>query len=295
MPTHDSPEAHLRPHFFIIGERKCGTSSLYRYLLEHPLVLPGPRKEMQFFTRGADAVEQGFDDYLRAFPRCHGAGEEILHWPELDIEGTLFEEPVRFQRREGLPYVTGEASADTMCEVEPALLKQYLPALKLIAILRDPVERAFSHHRMLARFQAEGRKLEFRVGDFVDDMRRELEAQNSGQRTLCLTPGIYVHSLRRWNQEWAEARPLVLFCERLENPQYQAAVMRRVLAHLQLPDVEYQPGLHKRYNQAPAATVPLAIAAELRAFYEPHNRELEAELGTSVPWPAIDGRLLAPS
>src|SRR5690606_13274546 len=147
-------------------------------------------------------------------------------------------------------------SADTMCEVDPALLKQYLPALKLIAILRDPVERAFSHHRMLARFQAEGRKLEFEVGDFADDMRLELEAQERGQDTPCLTPGIYVRSLRRWNREWTEARPLVLFCEELDCPQQRTGLMRRVLAHLQLPDEGDQPGLHKRYNQAPAAAIP---------------------------------------
>jgi hypothetical protein len=47
---------HLRPHFFIIGERKCGTSSVYRYLVAHPHVLPGRLKEPNFFGQHDEAT-----------------------------------------------------------------------------------------------------------------------------------------------------------------------------------------------------------------------------------------------
>lgn len=284
MTAESSTSEHLLPHFFILGERKCGTSSLYRYLLDHPLVLPSPRKEMQFFTRGAAAVAQGFSDYLRAFPRVKSSESETLLWPELDSEGMLHEELVNVVRHAGRAYVTGEASADTFSEVDPALLRRYLPALRLIVILRDPTERAFSHHRMLGRFQAEGRKLDQVIGDFAEDMRRELAEHQQGLNTTFLAPGLYLRNLLRWAAEWGDARPLVLFCEDLEDPKRGADLMQRVLAHLALHNFDYSTSLQQRYNQAPPQPVPPNIAAELRSFYRPHNQALQAELSVQLPW-----------
>ncbi len=275
---------HLRPHFFIIGERKCGTSSLYRYLLDHPNILPGPRKEMQFFTRGAERVEREFADYLRAFPKVDGEGRETLQWPELDKKGILYEEPLHFEREAGRRYITGEASADTLCDVPPALLRRYLPDLKLVAIFRDPVPRAFSHHRMFKRFQDEGRVLGFQVGDFAEDMRLELEAQRRGQATPCLSPGLYVHSLRKWNHEWKNSKPRVLFSEDLDDEQRGLELMAELMEFFELPAFDFRATLAERYNQAPPADMPEEIAEQLRAFYEPHDRALEAELGRPVPW-----------
>ena len=54
---------YLRPSFFIIGERKCGTSSLYRYLIAHPNVLPCQLKEPNFFGKGAEYVNENIEDY----------------------------------------------------------------------------------------------------------------------------------------------------------------------------------------------------------------------------------------
>jgi hypothetical protein len=275
---------HLRPHFFIIGERKCGTSSLYRYLLDHPQVLPGIRKEMQFFTRGEAYIRDHFEEYLSSFPLAHSDSPALLQWPELNEQGLLYEEELRFPRELEKSYVTGEASADTFCEVPPALLRRYLPELRLILLLRDPVERAFSHHRMLRRFQDEGRVLPQVIGDFESDMRAEMAAVRRGEKTTLLSPGLYLERIQAWVEEWGRDPLLLLFANDLNDPAEQPLVLRKVLDHLGLPPFESQPALRHRHNQAPTATMPASIRDELVTFYQPHSAALQDYLQRPLPW-----------
>jgi len=271
----------LKPSFFIIGERKCGTSSLYRYLLDHPRVLPGRRKELQFFTKGRAHVLANFDGYLENFPYRDGEGRVSLDWPELDSEGSLYEERIEYERQPGESYRTGEASADTFCNGDPALLKELLPDLRLVVLLRDPVERAFSHHRMYRRFQDEGRDLAFVVGDFASDMRTEMASIERGDPAPCLSPSLYLAPLQKWSHLWGEQLQVV-FSSQLADPASHGQVMATVLEHLQLPPHEYT--LQARYNQAPTAIMPAEIRAPLRAYFAPRDRALEAFLGRKLPW-----------
>ncbi len=279
-----SPRAkseYLVPSFFIVGERKCGTSSLYRYLLEHPAVLPGIRKEMQFFTKGAAAVEEGWEDYLQSFPKTEAAESASLDWPELDADGILYEERLDFERPQGTRPVTGEASADTFCDADPGLLKRYLPNLRLVVLLRDPVERAFSHHRMFRRFQEEGRELGFAVGEFESDMRREVQRAGEGEATPVLSPGIYLPNLLRWQAVWGASLHLV-FSSDLGSPQKFPEAMDSIRKHLGLAPHPFE--LRARYNQAPPARMPEAARAVLRDFYAPHDNALAKHLGCALPW-----------
>jgi hypothetical protein len=276
--------ATIRPSFFIIGERKCGTSSLYRYLLEHPQVLPGQRKEMQFFTEGSAYVEANIDSYLARFPSVSATASERLHWPELDKEGKLFEEEIEFPRQEGVHYRTGEASADTFAEVDPALLRRYLPEAKLIVLLRDPAERAFSHHRMLRRFQEEGRDLPERIGDFAEDMRAEMSASTSERPAPLLSLGIYTEKLRAWEKEWGNTALLVLFSDYLQDEAMQSKLLEEVREHIGLGPWPPPQSNRPRHNEAPPAEMSPTIRAELQEYFRPHNIELRDYLGRDLPW-----------
>src|SRR5687768_13237463 len=103
--------AHLRrlPDFLIIGAQRGGTTSLYRYLTEHPEIDPAVRKEIHFFSRHH---EQGLDWYRAHFPRRD--------------ESSL----------------VGEASPNYLVHPDvPARVAAALPRVKLIALLRNPVDR----------------------------------------------------------------------------------------------------------------------------------------------------------
>jgi len=270
----------MLPSFFIIGERKCGTSSLFRYLATHPQVIPGRLKEPNFFGRYPVAQwEARWEEYKRNFPQQQGSGKMTLLWPELDAEGQLYEEEVVFDKSAVGPWITGEASANSLSEVSPEPVQRLLPGLRLIAVLREPVARAFSHHRMYQRFQAEGRDLGFAVRDFRSDLRREMDAWPDVGRCPCLAPGMYLPHLQRWAAAFGRSALLVLRSQDLESTERAQRTLDRVGRHLGLTPHDYRAALQQRYNVAPPAAIPADIRAELEAFYAPHNRALARWLG----------------
>jgi len=99
---------------FILGASKCGTYTLYRYLERHPEVCVSRPKEPHFFEY---EFEHGLDYY---FDRYYG------HWNGERVRGDA--RVAHFH----LPYV-------------PPRIRQCFPDARLIAILRNPVERAYSH------------------------------------------------------------------------------------------------------------------------------------------------------
>ncbi|TCJ15543.1 sulfotransferase [Rubrobacter taiwanensis] len=116
------------PNFLIIGAQKAGTTSLYYYLRQHPQVYMSPEKETHFFTylgerpvhggpgRPATAIITDAEEYGRLFSGV--AGEKAV----------------------------GEASPSYLySERAPERIKRYLPEARLIAILRQPAERAYSN------------------------------------------------------------------------------------------------------------------------------------------------------
>ena len=66
---------NIRPKFYIVGERKCASSSLYRYLIHHQEILPCKIKEPQFFSKPIDQIEQEIDDYFKLYPKLEDDGD----------------------------------------------------------------------------------------------------------------------------------------------------------------------------------------------------------------------------
>ncbi len=114
------------PDFLIVGAQRCGTSWTYRTLGEHPRILRAWRKEVQYFDR-ARAFARGPNWYRAHFPR----------------------------RPPG--HLTGEATPSYLY-VPAAMprLAALVPHARLIVLLRDPVDRAYSHyqHQLPARHRA---------------------------------------------------------------------------------------------------------------------------------------------
>jgi len=102
-------------HFFILGAAKCGTSSLYYYLDQHPEILMSTPKETLFFEK---EYHQGVD-YFRS-----------KYFPNYNGETFLGEAR---HRNLYLPYI-------------PDRLAKSFPDAKLIIMLRNPVDRAYSHY-----------------------------------------------------------------------------------------------------------------------------------------------------
>ena len=120
-------DRRMLPDFVIVGAQKCGTSSLYGYLAEHPQVAPALTKEVHFFDLNYD---QPVSWYQAFFPR-HGA--------------SLAGEP-----HDG-GTITGEATPYYLHHPLVAnRIATMLPQIKLIVLLRNPIERTYSayHHQV---------------------------------------------------------------------------------------------------------------------------------------------------
>jgi len=276
----------MRPSFFIIGANKCGTSSLYRYLVDHPSVLPCAEKEPNFFgEHDPDYIASHIDDYFDLFPTVDHTGPVTLAWESSDEAGSDQHAVLTVDRQPDRAYITGEATASTFHDVAPSLLHRYLPDTRLIVLVRDPVERASSHHRMYQRFFEAGYDDEGPVADFESDIAAELEAHRRGEPTRYLAPGFYVDLLEAWESTYGVQQVLVFASEDLADPAAAEASMRRLESYLELPPHRYDPALlSRRFNWAQPATMSPATRSALAALYRPFNERLERHLGRELRW-----------
>jgi hypothetical protein len=141
------------PTFIIIGAAKSGTTSLYHYLAQHPQIYMSPRKHTRFFAfenenpsfRGPGPIDPPTPYAVPDIESYHGLFEGAFHETAI-----------------------GEASHSYLYQAQAARrIKKYAPNMKLIAILRNPAERAFSHYRQLTR---NGRE---RITDFTQALEEE--------------------------------------------------------------------------------------------------------------------------
>ena len=123
------------PNFLIIGAAKAGTTSLYSYLNQHPEIYFSPFKEPRFFAlEGLEVNYQGPSQVIN---------EKAIN--TLDEYTKLFEE-VKEEK------AIGEASTLYLYSDRASeRIKQYIPQVKLIAVLRNPIDRAYSSYSHLVR------------------------------------------------------------------------------------------------------------------------------------------------
>lgn len=194
--------------FMIIGAQKGGTNALYRFLRQHPGIGMSSRKEVHLF----DAPEYSND------------------WtPErIDERYRPFFEPLDAER------VRGEGTPIYLFFPEIAReLGRYHPELKLIVLLRDPVERAISHYYM--ERSRGGERWPLWLALLCEPFRlrrcRDPRARGSAMRVASYrSRGLYSRQLRNLYRHFDPERVLILRTSELM--ERHDAVLRRVFAFL---------------------------------------------------------------
>lgn len=130
------------PNFLIFGVQKAGTTSIYNYLQQHPQVYMSPVKETDFMCRESARKPERLTENEKS-QLTRGGRQKILTIEQYEA---LFD-------RGGRAIALGEASPNYLFDHQQAVpnIQTYIPDAKLIAVLRNPVERAYSDYLMSVR------------------------------------------------------------------------------------------------------------------------------------------------
>lgn len=234
------------PQWLIIGGIRCGTTSMVEYLGDHPSVgIPPGGKELHFFDRHHD---RGPNWYRSWFPH-KGSSRST----------------------------SGESSPTYLMEPGvPERVAAVLPDVRLIILLREPVERAASHFSLR---RGKGSEPESTLAAALEDEGRRLQGNShhdgfGGAIDCYFEQGSYVKGLRKWSEHFDRKQMLVVdSAELFSDP---ATVYDRTLRFLGLSP--HQPDFVV-HNATARVKVEDETLAGLRERYRPLNADLEAEFG----------------
>ena len=252
----------LKPRFLIIGSQRCGTTSLYNYLSQHPNITSASKKEIHYFDTNYD---KGNNWYKKHFTITEGS-----------------------KRKREL--ITGEATPYYIFHPHaPSRVKKNLPDAKLIVMLRDPVERAFSHYKHHFKLKVEPLRFEEAIrlesermaGEWDKMLQDKSYDSYNLQMFSYLARGVYVDQLKRWFEHFPREQILVLQSEDFfDNPE---KIFLQALHFLGLPD--HKLTAYEKFNANGDEPIPNSIRRYLTNYFKPHNERLYKLIGTEFSWP----------
>jgi hypothetical protein len=238
-----------KPDFFIVGAAKAGTTSLYEYLKQHPGIYFSPVKEPNYFSTDIDVNEFSSAYRKNTFLDVDAYFSDL---PLKPLQLTYVRKEEHYQMLfEGVTSkkVIGEASTSYLVsEVAAKSIREYNPEAKIIAVLRNPISRAFSHYLMALRYGHT--RLSFR-----EALEKDIntEPKGIGKSEMFLEFGMYATQLKRYYEVFPESQVKVIFFENLvENPD---EVLKEVQAFLNVENMKLDTG--RSHNEAKIPKFPL--------------------------------------
>ena len=259
----------MMPSFILPGETKCGTTTFYRCLNQHPLIVSSDLKEPNNF------IEYGGTSIF-----CK------MHYP------FLFKK--FFVNRK---LIAGEGSVEYLSKKRiPAVIHALLPDVKLIIMLRNPITRALSDFKMMKEHGDEPDDFATVVRDalqWLQDARLtrlvEVAQETDNPPLRYLTKGCYINTITPWLDQFPRENILFIRSESFFNdPQEQ---LGQAFEHLNLPSyqVEKVPHLRKARISLPVDKETLELLAD---YFRPYNTRLGQLLGDEFTWEKETDELL---
>jgi tetratricopeptide (TPR) repeat protein len=239
------------PSFIIAGATKCGTTSLYKYLERHPQILVSRKKEVNFFNRH---FTLGLNWYLAQFPF-------------LDDR-----------------FITGEASPNYFdSPVTARNIYQTFPKIKLIILLRNPIEKAVSWHYHKFNKGLEKNSLKeaiFEEMESLSSLSSEQLSQSGYKHPNNLLGSLYYYRIQPWVNLFSREQILIIKSEELY--QNTSSIMKEVYNFLDLP--QHQAFQYQSWNTGSYATIDADTRKILADYFQPYNQKLEEFLGRKFDW-----------
>jgi hypothetical protein len=232
--------------FLVIGAMKCGTTSLWEHMRSHPGIFVPGTKEAPFFSSDAQ-----YSRGLRAF-----LGEHFQAVPDGVKAGKVTPQ-----------YMMG--SKDAAVSVIAGRIAEALPDVRLIALLRDPVERAVSQHRHNLRKGYENRSF-----DDVAELLLEPAALHAARRVpkgtnTYVTAGEYGRVLDTYLAFFPRDQLFVAFTDDLEQrPEW---LLEEIFRFVEVDPHHRPPSLERRFHKGGTTKrVSDEAARELKLYLDEH-------------------------
>ena len=256
------------PDYILLGTQRAGTTSLFRDLRLHPQVAPPLVKEIHFFD----------------FNHAKGTSWYHAHFP---TQRQLDERTAR----EGMA-ITGEATPNYLRHPHAArwAAAELPESTKFIVTLRNPVDRAFSHWKLMSLLGHE-------TLDFADAIAREEERIGADWEKMQRDPhheartyfqfsyvarGRYAEQLEEWMKRIDQSRILVVRTE--DHYARPAEIYAEVTDFLGLRP--WQPDHFSEMHATATSAPPREVAAQLQSSFAPENARLAELVGRDFGWEA---------
>jgi len=253
------------PDFLVIGAKRCGTTSLYQHLSEHPCISRSPRDNIGFFNEN---YHLGINWYKSLFPtvfykkKMESKNKQCLFF---DVTSTYMEE---------------ELTAKNVYEVNPNQ--------KIIVILRNPVDRAYSHYHVNVKEKSEKRSFEDAIFEEMNRIKSERIIQNKNKNLRVFTPnnihylkkGFYALQLKSWFKIFPREQILVLSTEEFQED--QNIIYKKIFDFLNIPNMK----IKSTEKMEKGNYIPMKHDTQnlLLDYFRQYNHELFELINSEFDW-----------
>jgi hypothetical protein len=268
--TSGNASHHALPDFIIAGAMKCGTTSLFHHLLNHPGFVPPQRKEIHYFTNRVNLShgENWYRSHLPTYSELRQASESL-----------------------GYQAVTGEATPAMVCNSYAINASKLVPKARIVMILRNPIDRAYSHyHHQRNTFfgdnlsfwealQAEEKRLAKGTALNMSDPNK---VNRHFRRYSYARRGMYIDQIEHWLRYFPRDQiKIINHQDFAENP---SDILNKISLFVGLPGHDFGQTVHKNKGNY---TEPMDERCRdyLTELFRPYNRRLYDFLGEDWSWP----------
>ena len=257
----------MSPNFILFAAPRCGTTSMYDYLIQHPSICSALNKEIGFFEY---SYHRGKKWYKMYFP--------------------LSLEKYKVNRKYRQYFITGEATSNYIHHPKvPQRIKKDFPEVKLIAMLRNPVDRAFSQWYKQVKQKREDLSFEEAINAEEDRIKDETEKMIVEENYYGLnyhnfsyvTSGKYFERLKIWYENFSKDQIMIIKSEDFyKNPNL---LYNETLKFLGLPKWKLKKYAKLNYF-SDKPTIKKSTRKKLSEFYISHNKKLYDLIGKDLGW-----------
>jgi hypothetical protein len=249
--------SRVLPNFIIIGTVRSGSTSLYYNICEHPSILSADYDEIGFFDSN---YQLGINWYRSMFPTQKKMAE-LKEKTGFAITGE--DTPFYFWKKEAAKRVLED-----------------LPDVKIIAIFRNPIDRAYSNYNLGVRANTENLTFEDAIDEEIRFLEEHTFRESIDRKRSYITKGIYEKQISLWFEIFSKEQIHILSTEDMKNnPQ---DTLRKIFQFLEIPEYTIKNpqnqklGKYEKMNEQ--------TRKRLFNFYKPYNEKFFQIINQKFDW-----------